>query len=54
MAGYALRLSDSEMIRYQRMAQQAREAEAELWERAGLSAGATSSTSVAGPVQPWR
>jgi hypothetical protein len=38
MAGYTLRLSDSEMVRYQRMAQQAREAEAELWELAGLSA----------------
>ncbi|MGH3547537.1 MAG: methyltransferase domain-containing protein [Pseudonocardiaceae bacterium] len=40
MAEYALRLSDSEMARYQTMAQQAREAEADLWELAGIGAGA--------------
>lgn len=40
MAEYALRLSDSEMVRYQTMAQQAREAEADLWELAGIGAGA--------------
>ncbi|MDQ2790005.1 MAG: hypothetical protein DLM60_13150 [Pseudonocardiales bacterium] len=40
MAEYALRLSDSEMARYQTMAQQARQAEADLWELAGIGAGA--------------
>jgi ubiquinone/menaquinone biosynthesis C-methylase UbiE len=40
MAKYALRLSDSEMVRYQYMAQQARDAEAGLWDLAGISAGA--------------
>lgn len=40
MAEYALRLSDSEMARYQHMAQRAREAEAQLWDLAGIRADA--------------
>jgi len=40
MGQYALRLSDDEVARYQWMAQRAREAEAELWPLAGISAGA--------------
>jgi 2-polyprenyl-3-methyl-5-hydroxy-6-metoxy-1,4-benzoquinol methylase len=40
MAAYALRLSDSELARYQQMAQRARETEPEFWELAGIRAGA--------------
>lgn len=40
MGEYALRLSDDELFRYQRMAERARESEAELWELAGIRAGA--------------
>lgn len=37
---YAPRLSDDELARYRMMAQWAREQEADLWDRAGLTAGA--------------
>jgi SAM-dependent methyltransferase len=37
---YALSLSDAEVERYRAMAEQARAAEAELWQRAGIVAGA--------------
>ncbi|GAA4904738.1 methyltransferase family protein [Actinomycetospora succinea] len=38
--GYALRLSDDELVRYRLMAQRAREHEADLWELAGIGPGA--------------
>jgi len=37
---YALALSEAEVTRYQRMAERARVAEADLWQRAGIVAGA--------------
>lgn len=37
---YALRLSDDELTRYRIMAERARAQEADLWELAGLTAGA--------------
>ena len=40
MGDYALRLSESEMARYQGMAQRARESESELWRLAGITSGA--------------
>jgi predicted O-methyltransferase YrrM len=40
MGDYALRLSESEMARYQGMAQRARETESELWRLAGITSGA--------------
>ncbi|MDQ3988589.1 MAG: methyltransferase domain-containing protein [Actinomycetota bacterium] len=40
MGQYSLRLSDDEVVRYQWMAQRARETEAELWRLAGIVAGA--------------
>lgn len=40
MGDYALRLSDAETVRYQRMAQWARESEADLWQLAGITEGA--------------
>ena len=36
---YALALSEPEVTRYQRMAERARVAEADLWQRAGIVAG---------------
>lgn len=38
---YALSLSDVEVERYRAMAEQARTAEAELWQGAGIGAGAS-------------
>jgi SAM-dependent methyltransferase len=38
--GYALALDETEVARYQLMAEQARAAEADLWERAGIVEGA--------------
>ncbi|MGQ0624244.1 MAG: class I SAM-dependent methyltransferase [Sporichthyaceae bacterium] len=40
MTEYALRMSEAEIHRYRRMAQVAREQEAELWTRAGIVPGA--------------
>jgi SAM-dependent methyltransferase len=40
MGGYALRLSEAEIGRYRMMAEQARLAEGELWQQAGIITGA--------------
>jgi SAM-dependent methyltransferase len=40
MGGYALRLSEAEVVRYRMMAEQARVAEGALWQQAGITTGA--------------
>ena len=40
MSEYALKLSDVEIARYRWMAERARVAEADLWQRAGIAPGA--------------
>lgn len=49
MAGYALTLSDAEIARYRRMAEGARQAEADLWAAAGIGEGAVVADIGCGP-----
>src|SRR6059058_5456976 len=46
---YSLQLSDAELERYRIMADSARAAEAELWQRAGITPGATVADIGCGP-----
>ena len=49
---YTLQLDEGEVERYRMMAEQARAAEADLWELAGSCRGPGWRTSAAGPVLP--
>ena len=49
MSGYSLVISDSEIRRYTMMAEQARQSEADLWEKAGIVSGAVVADVGCGP-----